>query len=84
MNAVNYSSIRNNLKTYCDLAYEKQDDIIITRKEEKNVVLLSLEKYNQIMKAARNAEYLSGIDRSLEQLSQGRGQKHDLIEVDDE
>ena len=45
---------------------------------------LSLEKYNQIMKAARNAEYLAMIDRGLQQLESGRGQQHELIEVDDE
>ena len=56
----------------------------MTRKEEKNVVLLSLEKYNQIMKAARNAKYLAMVDRGIDQLSSGKGQHHELLEVDDE
>lgn len=84
MLAVNYSTIRNNLKTYCDEATENGETVIVTRKDEKNVVILSLEKYNQIMKAARNAEYLAMIDRGLEQLENGKGQQHELIEVDDE
>lgn len=84
MLAVNYSTIRNNLKTYCDEATENGETVIVTRKDEKNVVILSLEKYNQIMKAARNAEYLAMIDRGLQQLESGRGQQHELIEVDDE
>lgn len=56
----------------------------MTRKDEKNIVIISLEKYNQIMKAAQNADYLSMIDRGIAQLSAGRGQQHELIEVDDD
>ncbi len=84
MLAINYSTMRNKLKDYCDAATEQNETVIITRKEEKNVVLMSLEKYNRIMKAMRNAEYLSMIDRSIDQLEAGRGQKHELIEVEDE
>ena len=45
---------------------------------------MSLEQYNQIMKMARNAEYLSMIDRAIDQLAAGKGQQHELIEVDDD
>ncbi len=84
MLAVNYSTIRNNLKNYCDAATDQHETVIVTRKGEKNVVLMSLEQYNSIMKAARNAEYLSKIDRAIEQLESGQGTAHELIEVDDE
>ena len=84
MLAVNYSTIRNNLKDYCDKVTDYQETVIVTRKSEKNVVIISLERYNQLEKAARNAEYLSMIDRSIEQLEAGKGQVHELIEVDDE
>ena len=83
MLAVNYSTIRNKLKTYCDEATDNNETIIVTRKAEKNVVILSLEKYNRLMKIAKNAEYLAMIDRSLNQLEAGKGHKHELIEVDD-
>lgn len=36
----------------------------------------------EIMKAARNEEYLSKIDKAIEQLSAGKGQRHELIEVE--
>lgn len=84
MLAVNYSTIRNKLKDYCDAATDQNETVIVTRKDEKNVVLMSLEQYNAIMKAARNAEYLAQIDRSIEQLEKGEGKKHELIEVEDE
>lgn len=82
MLAVNYSTIRNNLKDYCDKASDFHETVIVTRKNEKNVVLMSLEKYNQLEKAARNNEYLAMIDRGIEQLETGHGQEHELIKVD--
>lgn len=84
MLAVNYSTIRNNLKSYCDMATDAHETVIVTRKNEKNVVLMSLERYNQLEKMARNAEYLAMIDRGIAQLEAGKGQQHELIEVDDE
>lgn len=84
MLAVNYSTIRNNLKNYCDEATDNDEIVVVTRKQEKNVVILSLDNYNKLIKATKNAEYLAMIDRAIEQLESGRGQKHDLIEVDDE
>jgi antitoxin YefM len=84
MLAANYSTVKNNLKNYCDAASDNDETVIVTRKEEKNIVILSLEKYNRLEKAARNAEYLAKIDRSIEQLVSGRGQLHELIEVDED
>lgn len=81
MLAVNYSTVRNKLKTYCDEATDNNETIIVTRKAEKNVVILSLEKYNRLMKIAKNAEYLAMIDRGIKQLEAGKGQKHELIEI---
>ncbi len=72
MLAVNYSTIRSNLKGYCDKATEDNETIIVTRKNEKNVVLISLEQYNEVMKALRNSEYLRKIDKSIEQVEHGK------------
>ena len=84
MLAVNYSTIRNNLKSYCDQATDNNETVIVTRKNEKNIVIMSLEQYNSIMKAARNNEYLAKIDRSIQQLEKGEGKYHELIEAVDE
>lgn len=72
MLAVNYSTIRNNLKKYCDRVTDECETVIITRKDEKNVVIISLEEYNTITKAARNAAYLDMVDRSLAQIDSGK------------
>lgn len=72
MLAVNYSTIRSNLKNYCDQATDNNEIVIVTRKDEKNVVLMSLEQYNAVMKALRNAEYLEKIDKSMQQIKDGK------------
>ena len=72
MLAVNYSTIRSNLKDYCDKATDENETVIVTRKDEKNVVLISLEQYNYVMKALRNAEYLEKIDKSMQQIKEGK------------
>ena len=84
MLAANYSTVRNNFKDYCDKAADEAETVIVTRKNEKNVVIMSLEQYNNIMKAVRNTEYLTKIDQSIAQLESGKGQVHELIEVDDD
>jgi len=80
MLAVNYSTIRSRLKDYCDKVTDERETVIVTRKGERNVVILSLEEYNTVMKAAKNATYLDMIDRSMEQLAKGQGTAHELIE----
>lgn len=80
MVAVNYTSMRNNFKSYCDKATDEGETIVVTRKQDKNVVLLSLDRYNEMEKEIENAQYLEKIDKSFEQLQAGNGKKHDLIE----
>ena len=72
MLAVNYSTIRENLKSYCDKVTDDKETVIVTRKDEKNVVVISLEEWNLLQKTARNAEYLSKLDRSLADIKAGR------------
>ncbi len=37
MLAVNYSTIRENLKSYCDKVTDEQETVIVTRKGEKTL-----------------------------------------------
>ena len=80
MVATNYTNVRNNLKGYCDLASDDDETIVITRKANKNVVILSLERFNLMEKAIRNSQYLAKLDRAFDQLYAGKGQEHELIE----
>ena len=80
MVAANYTSIRNNLKEYCDMASDDGETVIVTRKANKNVVILSLERFNLMEKNIRNLQYLARLDQAFDQLYAGGGQEHELIE----
>lgn len=84
MLAVNYSTIRKKFKDYCDKVTNEFETVIVTRKDEKNVVIISLEEYNTIIKASKNSAYLDMLDRSIEQLAKGEGKVRELIEVNDD
>ena len=62
MVAVNYSTIRSKLKDYCDRATDENETVIVTRKDEKNVVIISLEQYNEFIRNMKNVEYLNKIE----------------------
>ena len=72
MLAVNYSTIRENLKSYCDKVTDLNETVIVTRKNEKNVVIISLDEWNSLQKALRNAEYLGRLNRSAADVKAGR------------
>lgn len=73
MLAVNYSTIRENLKSYCDRVTDDHETVIVTRKDEKNVVIISLEEWNELQRIVRNAEYLGKIDRAVAELNAKKG-----------
>ena len=41
MLAVNYTNLRDNMKTYMDRVTDDYETMIVTRKDNKNVVMLS-------------------------------------------
>lgn len=72
MVAVNYSTIRENLKSYCDRVTDFNETVIVTRKDEKNVVIISLDEWNVLQRALRNADYLSRLNRSIADINSDR------------
>ena len=80
MLAVNYSTLRNNLKAYCDKATDESETVIVTRKNEKNVVIMSLEKYNNLkynnlrenLFLMQNRKNYQHILQGIEELEQGQ------------
>ena len=80
MLAANYTTVRNNLKDYCDKASDENETVLVTRKADKNVVIMSLDKLNQIEKELRNARYLAKIEKGFAQIETGLGVTHELIE----
>ncbi len=49
MIAVNYSQFREKMKMYLDLVTEDYEALVITRKNNKNVVVISEETYNNLL-----------------------------------
>ena len=72
MLAANYTALRNNLKDYCDQVCDTKDTLIVTRKADRNVVMMSLERYTEIEKLINNAQYLAMLTESDKQLREGR------------
>lgn len=70
MTVARQMDVRANIKKYFDLAFGGEP-IIVSRKQNKNVVVISESEYNDLQKARRNAEYLAKLDRSFAQLENG-------------
>ena len=68
MIAINFSTARGRLKDFCDRVTDRGETVIVTRKAEKNVVIISEERFNELEKAERNAAYLGKLERGLEQV----------------
>ncbi len=58
MLVVNFSTIRDNFEDCCDKAIYESEAVIVTREDEKNLALISLNEYDLLTKAARKADYL--------------------------
>ena len=85
MIATNYSEVRNNLKAYCDKATKDYETIIITRKNNENVALMSAAEYNNLMEnlyIRSNLKYYQKLVESIKEVEKGNVKEHDLIEVD--
>lgn len=72
MLAANYTALRNNLKDYCDQVCDTKETLIVTRKADRNVVLMSLDRYNEIEKILRNLQYIALLEESNRQFREGR------------
>ena len=72
MTAVKYATITNHLEDYCHQVATKNEVLMITRQDKKNLVMLSLSDYNALLKAANNIAHTNKINRSLEELATGK------------
>jgi len=83
MEAVSYTDLRKKLKSYLDHVYQDNDPLIITRKNNENVVMISMEEYNSLIETnylmanEANAKHLM---KSLNQLKTRKLKKGELLE----
>jgi antitoxin YefM len=81
METVNYTDFRSNLKHWFDKVINDVSDIIIKRKNGKDLVLISLDEYNSLKETTY---LLTGKNRdillnSIKELEEGNGTQQDLI-----
>ena len=85
MLAVNYTNLRDNMKTYMDKVTEDYETMIVTRKNNKNVVMISEEAYNNLLENAYLMSNKANYDWLMEskaQLENGKASVKNLIEVE--
>lgn len=84
MLATNFTDARRDFKRYCDEAVKNSETVVVTRKNHENIVILSLDKYNNMrenMYILGNQSYVEHLLESKKQVETGQAQKRDLIEV---
>jgi antitoxin YefM len=82
MKVVNYTDLRVNLKKWLDLVVDDVEELVIKRKNNQDVVLISLEEYNSLKETSyllsgKNREVLL---KSLKESKSGEKAEHKLIE----
>jgi len=82
MRVVNYTDLRVNLKKWLDLVVNDVEELIIKRKDNKDLVLISLDEYNSLKETSY---LLSGKNRdvlmqSIKESKRGKSEVHNLIE----
>lgn len=86
MIAVNYSGLRENMKACLDKVSDDYETLVVTRKKNRNVVIISEEAYNNLLEnsyiRADNANY-EWLMESKRQLENGNSAAHELTEVED-
>jgi antitoxin YefM len=81
MNAISYTTLRQNMKSYMDKVIQDNDPLIITRKNDQNVVLISIDEYNSLIETnyllsnEANAEHLK---KSIAQHKSGKIRQREL------
>ena len=70
MLAVKSMDVRENFKMLCDRVFHGET-LIVSRPKNENVVIVSENEYNELMKAKRNADYLAMLDQSITEAESG-------------
>ena len=74
MLAVNYTNLRENMKRYMDRLTDDYETLIVTRKNNKNIVMMSEEAYNNLMEniyIMGNKENYNWLMESKKQIDNG-------------
>ncbi len=84
MLAVNYTNLRENMKSYMDKITDDYETMIVTRKDNRNIVMISEETYNNMLEnmyVVGNKANYDWLIESKNQLENGFVSKHTLAEI---
>lgn len=73
MQALNYTNARNSLKSIIENVCDNNEEVIVTTKNNKSVVIISLDEYN-----ATHAKLKQDVQNALIEI-----QKGDFLDIDD-
>lgn len=82
MKVINYTELRLNLKKWLDSVVDDVEELIIKRKDQKDLVLISLEEYNslketQYLLTGKNRDVLL---KSISEVKKGKKKYKSLVE----
>jgi antitoxin YefM len=83
--AVNYTELRGNMKECMDKVSDDYETLIITRKKNRNIVMISEETYNNMLENMHllgNEANYRWLMESKRQLENGQAEVRKLIEVE--
>ena len=83
MDIVNYSSLRNNLASVLDKVNDDHAPVVITRKNGKAAVIMSLEdfkSYEETFYLMANPKNAMRLQAAVSEVEAGKTVQHDLIE----
>ena len=83
--AVNYTELRGNMKECMDKVSDDDETLIITRKKNRNIVMISEETYNNMLENMHllgNEANYRWLMESKRQLENGQAEVRKLIEVE--
>jgi antitoxin YefM len=75
MDAITYTDLRQNLKTYMDRVFQDNDALIVTRKNNENVVLISIAEYNSLIETNYLLSNEANADHLKKSIAQHRSGK---------
>ena len=82
MKAITYTSARENLAATMDKVCEDRDPVIITRKREQAVVMMSLDDYEALEETAyllRSPKNTRRLIEAVAELENGKGLERELL-----
>ena len=83
MEATTYTAVRQNLAKTMEKVCKDHSPVIVTRKKNYSVVIMSLEDYEALEETAyllRSSKNTRRLIESIAQLEEGKGTQRDLIE----